>query len=786
MKRRYSPLALLLCLCLLLSALTGCAGSAKPANETNDANTENTQPDTPEDQGAVYRRQYEAAAADLDAAANLVMEIHISEERNVGTETVTEISDRTAQYQGRGGEELIAVVSETISLGETRAAYKQVYDGGIVYADVKESRYYSRETADMFLSGQIPAVMLDASRYASVDGEAAGDGVLLRFTDPQSAESWSMPEGGTLLSAEGTATLSEDGVLRAMSYEIRYLFGGAAIHSSVEASVETPEELDLSGSTPENVKQYQSLNSVDAAITLLRARVAMERADVLSLNTTRTVYSAAAGAYCVENDVQDAYELLLSEKRTGQVMELSSQETYSESYTARYEDGNMVYTFDDGSENSFPWKCDATAEYVRLFAMDCFPQYRDLVDASVADVGDYWLIEYAGTDDLGKLAEDTAANVMFSDPYYLDNYSTQYITKTVKGTVAVEKATYLPTAVSMDYTGIHTIRGSTYGLSMEMNMAISLYDMDTYESITGEPLPDEEPDRRPTPVFYEVTGENGEHMYLFGTIHVGDDRTAYLPQAITDAFDSSDALAVEFDSEDFTDSLADNEELQNLIAQAYYYTDGTGIANHLDSEIYDAAVYLMKVTGNYGSAAEMMKPFVWSNIIENFYLSQGRKLSSAKGMDSRLLRSARRSGKEILNVESGEFQIQMLSGYSDPVQEMMLAGTVYYSRGEFLQSIYELYECWCQGDEQALIDQLAAMSEEERAELDEDELAIYDEYHQKMETDRNAGMLEVAEDYLQGGKTVFYAVGLAHLLGEGGLVEGLRAQGYTVTLIDTH
>ena len=31
-----------------------------------------------------------------------------------------------------------------------------------------------------------------------------------------------------------------------------------------------------------------------------------------------------------------------------------------------------------------------------------------------------------------------------------------------------------------------------------------------------------------------------------------------------------------------------------------------------------------------------------------------------------------------------------------------------------------------------------------------------------------------------------FAVGLAHLLGEGGLVHALRDAGFTVTLIDTH
>ena len=44
-------------------------------------------------------------------------------------------------------------------------------------------------------------------------------------------------------------------------------------------------------------------------------------------------------------------------------------------------------------------------------------------------------------------------------------------------------------------------------------------------------------------------------------------------------------------------------------------------------------------------------------------------------------------------------------------------------------------------------------------------------------------MLEAAKTYLESGETVFYAVGLAHLLQENGLVDALREAGYTVEQI---
>ena len=45
-------------------------------------------------------------------------------------------------------------------------------------------------------------------------------------------------------------------------------------------------------------------------------------------------------------------------------------------------------------------------------------------------------------------------------------------------------------------------------------------------------------------------------------------------------------------------------------------------------------------------------------------------------------------------------------------------------------------------------------------------------------------MLAVAEEYLTSGKTVFYAVGLAHLLTDDGLVNTLRNAGYTVERVE--
>ena len=60
---------------------------------------------------------------------------------------------------------------------------------------------------------------------------------------------------------------------------------------------------------------------------------------------------------------------------------------------------------------------------------------------------------------------------------------------------------------------------------------------------------------------------------------------------------------------------------------------------------------------------------------------------------------------------------------------------------------------------------------------------LLEEYNNAMGPDRNDDMLKVAVEYLESGETVFYAVGLAHLLAPDGLVHPLRDAGYTVELV---
>ena len=800
MKTSSRILSLLLCLCLALSLLAGC-GSPSPAPASQTATPAPTPEPTPEplDAPALYREaaQKIQAAPDLELRYTISQEVLLPDfaaEEPGGTVTLSEKTNRTARYRGLDGEALQAVVEDVIVQGDNpRIDQKLCYSEGVAYLDLKGAKYCAEQEQKDFLAGQLPILLLDPALYGEAAGEETEAGIALRFAAPSAGETWALPEDAELLEAEGHARLSPEGDLTGADYALSYIFGGATVKLSYELSYRVPEALDLTQELPAGPKGWESLDDLTAPLAFLRAGQIMAAATAAGVDLNFNYYSEAAGysvRYFQDEDMLDRGGSLLYHGKysvSGVDYSRGQARTFAYSYEEDFAPGTLTTSYDDGSTETEPMSSDEIRFYFTRDLTQYFPAFDQLKDAEGKDVGAYRLIRFAGTDAYGEAVKNEVGGDLFDPPTVLDDNATSYATTGLTGYLAVEKVTGIPTAFALDYAGTHTIEGMPFALRMTLNMGLSLYTDEAPRSLFDGVLPDgPEPETRPSPVFYQVSDAEGHILYLLGTIHIGDDRTAYLPQAIYDAFEASDALAVEFDTDRFEDSIGEDAELLQTLMQAYYYTDGTSIQNHLDSDVYKQALDYIQVAGAYTDTAERMKPSLWENGLEQFYLSQGRSLTGAKGVDNRLMRLAREAGKEILDVESGEFQVGILTGWSDPVQELMLQELLETSRGEYLRSSREIYEAWCEGDEAALIERLAAMTEDERAELDEDELAIYDEYHQKMEVERNAAMVEVAKGYLAEGRTVFFAVGLAHLLGEGGLVQALRDAGYTVDLIDTH
>lgn len=285
------------------------------------------------------------------------------------------------------------------------------------------------------------------------------------------------------------------------------------------------------------------------------------------------------------------------------------------------------------------------------------------------------------------------------------------------------------------------------------------------------PTPSEEPaDEECTPLLYKVTDKNGAVLYILGSIHVADDRASDMPDYVSDAYDESEYLCVEADTLAFASDYAAQKEL----AEALIYTDGTKISDHISAETYEAAKAILTESGVYNFTYEHMKPAMWLSALEMISAEEAG-LESDSGIDTMFLEMAHKSGLEIREVESMEFQMNMLIGFSDALMDALIASSC---GSDSADATAELYELWLSGDEKALIKALAS------DESDEDVPAeLLEEYQKAMVTDRNIGMADKAEEYLAGGGTGFYIVGLAHVIGDGGIIDLLTQRGYTVEKI---
>lgn len=766
----------LLCIFLLLCLLlTACAGPAEPATEATAESTSPTEPD-PLD-------LYLSAANELKNRSSLELDIRTEKSVRIGEDTYHESAIQTLTYQYAGTDKMLASNTEILSFDGYSILIQETYGAGNVYYTVDGSNFMGQMDGESFLDRFVPAVLADPTLYKTISTEETDDGCTYIFSDAVQAESWLVLENVELMEATATATINALGDLTQSTYRITYSYGGAEISQSFTAS---PDESPVAQiQLPKYPDEYTQLTFPDLPRLLEVTCGYVSQATQISSEITQSYISQAGGVYRGQSYNIDLSgkddDLMVRSDCSITVIDLSrGSDTVTHTQTEHYQDKHYTLT-ENGKVTT--QTSDLSPKDMRAFIINrlienvALPQY--LVDCEWVDLGSTYLFTFNCSEDMALLIQDMVSDTLFDDGSLLLSMADSYETTEMSGYLGIDKYTGLPTAVGYLYSGNHIVEEQPYALSYQVDQSFRLGSLSAKEHITGEApsVPDGTP--QPTPLFYHVTGSNGEEMWLLGTIHVGNSRTSNLPAPIYAALDASNALVVEFDIQTFEVQAKTDKELQTYLADSYFYTDGSTLADHIDSELYDYVIDLMKASGNYNQNIAMCKPFALESAISNFYLVQSNLLTPEDGVDRRLLSYAKSTGIQILDVESATFQLGLLSGYSDELQEVLLASTVAADPTKYWQSISELYEMWCAGDINGIRTALAT----DTSEMTQEELELYNEFNDAMTADRNKKMGEVALGYLESGETIFYAVGLAHLIEDGGLIQTLADAGYTVELV---
>ncbi len=259
---------------------------------------------------------------------------------------------------------------------------------------------------------------------------------------------------------------------------------------------------------------------------------------------------------------------------------------------------------------------------------------------------------------------------------------------------------------------------------------------------------------------WSITGNGiADTSYLYGTIHIMDDKAYQFPKGTREAFRSVDAYAMEMNM-DSVNQLAlmselmmkDSLTLQDLLSKAEYK---------------DLQHYARDSMGLPLERFKRMHPL----LLHSRFQTRSFEKDSSLPLDMYFHRMAKKQGKPVIGLERMEEQVKAF--HSVPY-DSMAQQLVRIARGEAKKaggevSMEEMLDAYVKGD----LDRLLKITSKQKMSEDFEKIFL---------VDRNVRMADRAADHLKE-QSLFIAIGAAHLAGKKGVIELLRKKGFKVTSI---
>ncbi|OON97841.1 MAG: hypothetical protein ATN36_02460 [Epulopiscium sp. Nele67-Bin005] len=263
---------------------------------------------------------------------------------------------------------------------------------------------------------------------------------------------------------------------------------------------------------------------------------------------------------------------------------------------------------------------------------------------------------------------------------------------------------------------------------------------------------------------------NGNTVYLLGSIHIGTPDLYPINQKLEQAFLESDTLVVE------ANILSDNQEEMLYFMQVMMYEEGS-LLDDIDDEMYLKIEQASEKIGIPTQDLLMYKPWALGNTLELFSMlidEDGEDIKQAMGIDAYYLGKAMEYEKEIVELEGIINQAEFFNNLSLGGQLEYLDLTIdsilnpaEVSNGEIFNTWIDY---WVQGDIEGFREMM--------------EIDTTTEVGQMLIGKRDKEMAQKISQMLEteGENTYFVVVGAAHLLSDGTVIDNLEGYGYNVEL----
>ncbi len=253
--------------------------------------------------------------------------------------------------------------------------------------------------------------------------------------------------------------------------------------------------------------------------------------------------------------------------------------------------------------------------------------------------------------------------------------------------------------------------------------------------------------------------------YLFGTIHITDERVLRLPAEVAQAFDGARSATFE---------VIMTDELRMRLARVMIAPPDRTLDRILGPALYDDA---MAAGARYGFAPEQLrflKPWALAMFLSVPEAEFARSATGALPLDQALQERARAQGKPVYELETGDEQIALFDELTEDDQLSMLESAI--EDNARIETLFEdLTTRYLARDVGAIHRDMIQQSKS----MDEQLIKMF---LLRFNEERNRTMVRRMEAHLgEGG--AFVAIGALHLPGETGLLSLLAAQGYQITRV---
>lgn len=277
----------------------------------------------------------------------------------------------------------------------------------------------------------------------------------------------------------------------------------------------------------------------------------------------------------------------------------------------------------------------------------------------------------------------------------------------------------------------------------------------------------------PRKLFFWKAKKGSDIVYLLGTVHTAPPNLYPLPKEIETAFNESKCLIVEVD---ISKRKVDPAKVHQLVETSGKYPPPDRLSKHLSpstKRVFDA---YLNWAGESWAMYEQYKPWYAREMITASVPRRGdlSKLRKGLGIDLHFLQKALARKTPVAEFETVEFQLALDSKLAPDVQDKLLQVSLLEMKDTdtFMATIFD---AWKTGDT-AKMEHTAVHNSVDNPELIPFTMALLN--------NRNIGMAAKIEPFLKTkGSPLFVAVGSAHMVGETGLPNLLKKQGFEVEQI---